>query len=407
MTTVRNLSRFWSRIELLSGQAAVREEWRQLLGEEFDLVRPFLRVRLGRSDSFPNSNGGLPYEVRDLRGEFVGVCPETGRTILLNPNQLVVHELDCQRLSEGVAAAFGIDRTGAEEHRGGVLDLGQFTSAADARHNCFLTIPVESTDVQLQAAELIAERNVPFILFTPTRRYVRRAVTTLLKFQGCALVVLAETLSLCDPGRFVASRPLERMLAQTTGVVSVATTGGASPNTFKLDEGMWAVGFGGKTVRLRDSLGLKYLACLIASKRLPIDAAILKAAAIGRPPVKPDDGFAVFDKQGWEECRAKYFDLVAELEEASACNDIARQQRLQEHMGVLVGELQSARGLGGRDRKKKDQSDSIRTAVKNAIDRTVKILAKKHPELAHHIDISVTTGQTLKYDPVPDVEWDL
>jgi hypothetical protein len=95
------------------------------------------------------------------------------------------------------------------------------------------------------------------------------------------------------------------------------------------------------------------------------------------------------------------------LEEAVTNNDGARQQRLHEQIAILAGELQSARGFGGRDRKTGDKAASVRTSVKNAIDRTLAILKDRHPALHQHLDTSVTTGATLRYDPVPDVEWEL
>src|SRR2546430_55506 len=92
---VSSLKRFWTATKLLPSRAAVAAEWQALLGGEYPLVKPLLRPRRERAASFPRLEGGLPYEVIDHGGDdLVGVCPETGDTIVLTKSQLVVYELD-------------------------------------------------------------------------------------------------------------------------------------------------------------------------------------------------------------------------------------------------------------------------------------------------------------------------
>jgi hypothetical protein len=399
--------RFWPALEAVPGLAAVRAEWEHHTGA-FEQVKPFLRVQVGRARWFPNFDGGLPFEVHDHgQGEIVGVCAETGRTIPLTPAQLIVYELDRRRLGSTVAAVLGIEAGGTDP--GTTTHLGHFTSAAQTRYGCFLTIPTESADVQVVATRLIAEGSAPFVLFAPTRRWLRRGVETLLKFHGCAFVALSEAVSVPEPGRLVANRSLDVTLARVTGVVRAGTTTGSEVgrNVFRRDGKTWTIVFEGKQVSLVDSLGVRCLAHLLASKRRDVDVAVLKAVATGNEPVKPLSGIEALDPEARKQYRSAYEDLVIQLEEAEKLGDAARQEHIREQMALLVGELESAHGLGGRARKTKDPSASTRTSVKNAIDRALALLKDKHPALYRHLDTSVTTGATLRYDPVPDVEWDL
>jgi hypothetical protein len=409
--TVNNLSRFWQAIESLPSLAAVTADWELMVGDEFALVRPFLRPRPERAESFPRPNG-LPYEVVEHGGsEFVGVCHETGNTLALTSNQLVIYELDRERLAGCVADMFGINRTGAGSDRSSrLVHLGWFTSAASTRYACLLAFPIESNDVHAIAAQLIAEGQAPFILFAPTRQWARRHVQTHLKFHGCVFVSLVEVVSCTIPGRLEAKEFLDTAVARATGVVSVVA-GVPTPeprrNVFQLNGDVWTLTFSDKTLQLRDRLGLRYIAHLIGSKGREVEAAVLKAGAKGAPAVKPSAGTEILDRQGFEACRADYEDLVEQLEEAKGFNDVARQEQLQGRLNALAEQLKAAQGFGGRRRKVGDESASVRTSVKNAISGAIEQIQKKHADLARHLDTFISTGHTLCYSPHPDVDWDL
>jgi hypothetical protein len=77
-------------------------------------------------------------------------------------------------------------------------------------------------------------------------------------------------------------------------------------------------------------------------------------------------------------------------------------------MGVLLDQLNSAKGLGGRRRKVKSGSERARVSVTTAISRAIeKSIRPDHPALAGHFDRFLQTGTSLRYAPDPDVVWDL
>jgi hypothetical protein len=397
---------FWAALEALPALAAVAAEWEALVPGGFRRVRPLLRVRPRLAGSFPNPNGGHPYEVREYAaGEWVGVCPETGDTLPLSAAQLVVHELDRRHLGDAIARAFAIAPSGADPD-GRLLDLGHSRSRAAARYGCFLALPTESADVQVTASRLIAEGTAPFVLFAPTRQWLRRAVETLLKFHGCAFLALNESATLTGARRLEARHPLDTLLPRTTGVVSVVPEAAAADqNVFRRDGDTWTLVFAGKRATLVDSLGLRCLVHVVASRPRDIGVVALKALATGNRPVKPLDGFEAVDAAAREGYRRAYEDLVVQLEDATAFGDATRQGQIREQMALLAREVQAAQGFSGRTRKEKDRSASVRTSVKNAIDRTLGILNKQHPELARHLGIFVSTGDAVRYAPTPDVDW--
>lgn len=179
-------------------------------------------------------------------------------------------------------------------------------------------------------------------------------------------------------------------------------------NTFRFEGDLWTLTFVTKTVRLKDSLGLKYIAQLLASKHRYIDAAALRSAATGNVRVQPSAGFEILDRQAFQEYQAEYDSLTEQLAEAKEFNDLAKQECLQGQLHLLAEQLKAARGFGSRRRKVKDEMANVRTAVKNAISRAIeKQIGKAHPQLARHLDLSIRTGQSPCYSPDPDVDWEL
>lgn len=407
-----NLSRFLSAVETLRGLAAVSAEWQSMLGDEWTLARPYLRARPELAASFPAADGGPPYEVVDHgSGEFVGVCREAGRVIRLTADQLVVYELDRRRFAATLARALNISTGGElEDWSGTTVRLGLFKAAAGSDFACFLAFPHASADVHAIAAQLAAQKQAPFVLLAPTRRWVRREAETVLKFHGCAFAPLDESIAASGPGALCGLASLDEVIPRATGVVSVsreADGANAARNTFRRDGDIWTLTFADTTVRLKDLLGLRCLYRLIEAKGRSVEALELKSVATGRQLAVPAAGLETIDPQAFQRYKADYDDLVERLAEAKENNDLGVQERLQEKIDALAHQLASAKGLGGRTRRVKDGSARLRTSVTNAVVRAIRLLDTEHAELGRHFAKSVSTGTTLCYSPDPDVDWDL
>lgn len=219
----------------------------------------------------------------------------------------------------------------------------------------------------------------------------------LLNARGITLVALAP---LADEGKLAVD--WKSAVLET----SERTVSAAEQNLFRLDGEFWTVTFAGKTIRLKDRLGLQYIAHLISKKNCDIHAAMLVAVSSGTPMIKPLAGTEVADQLTIDECRARYDDLHFQLEEAERNNDAARQEKIQHEIDDLTRQLTSATGLGRRKRKMGDDAEKARKSVTNAIARTItQIKKKKHPELARHLQNSIRTGQYLSYSPETLVDW--
>ena len=198
-----SLKRFWPTVESLPSLAAVETEWLAHLRGDYHLIKPFLRPRKDRACSFPRPDGGLPYQVIEHgRDDLVGVCQETGETITLSRSQLVVYELDQQRLAHQVASALGLgapNRLITQDGR--LFSLGSFRPTGHSLA-AFLIFPSDSAEVMSTAASLISQRLSPLLLLTPTRRFVTAELDMRLRSIGSASLPLVDALVVADDGHW-------------------------------------------------------------------------------------------------------------------------------------------------------------------------------------------------------------
>jgi hypothetical protein len=173
----------------------------------------------------------------------------------------------------------------------------------------------------------------------------------------------------------------------------------------------WTIAYAGKTRRLRDVKGLRYIAFLLAAPGTDVHVLELVAAAEGssadgRNPVgdglhsaRPADLGPVLDHRAKDEYRRRLEDLRSDLDEARSFADEERAARLEEEIDSLVEELVRATGLGGRDRPLSSSTERARVNVTKAIRTAIKLTEKQSPQLAEHLTASIRTGRFCSYAP--------
>jgi eukaryotic-like serine/threonine-protein kinase len=173
----------------------------------------------------------------------------------------------------------------------------------------------------------------------------------------------------------------------------------------------WTIAYAGKTMRLRDVKGLRYIAFLLAAPGADVHVLELVAAAEGSSPdghkpvgedlhsARPADLGPVLDKRAREEYRRRLEDLRGDIEEARGFADGERAARLEMELDALMEELARATGLGGRDRPLSSSSERARVNVTKAIRTAIKLTEKESPQLAEHLTASIRTGRFCSYAP--------
>ncbi len=181
----------------------------------------------------------------------------------------------------------------------------------------------------------------------------------------------------------------------------------------------WALAHDGRTVHLKHTVGLGYLARLLAAPDREFPARELAAAdrgtARGRPaapdgPGSPETGDAgpVLDARAKDAYRRRLRELAEELDEAERFHDTGRAEQARIELDAVTEQLAGAVGLGGRDRRAASDGERARLSVTKALKAAVKRVFAHDPVLGQHLERSVRTGAYCSYapDPATRIVWE-
>jgi hypothetical protein len=193
------------------------------------------------------------------------------------------------------------------------------------------------------------------------------------------------------------------MARQAALIGPPATVERKEPITCQRDGKRWQVRFGGETWYIEDSLGMAYIAVLLANPGYEVSALEL-AAGPGMPNAAVVVGTAAsaqpfLDEAAIRAYRARLSALQSEIDEYEAMNDPFRRERAQSEYDWLVSELVAALGLGGRARQFANNEERARVSVGKAIRRAITKVAGVAPEVGAELRATVQTGMRCSYQP--------
>jgi tetratricopeptide (TPR) repeat protein len=171
----------------------------------------------------------------------------------------------------------------------------------------------------------------------------------------------------------------------------------------------WTASCGGTTVRLRDSKGLRYLAELVAhpgGERHALDL-VDRVEGVGEVDRRSlGDAGPLADAAARTAYRHRIEELRADIADAQADGRDEAALALQEELDVLVLQLASAFGLGGRGRVAGSAAEKARLNVTRALRAALAKLAEALPGPGAALDRQVRTGLYCAYEPAPgEVTW--
>lgn len=204
---------------MLPGLVAVPARWRSLLGADFDAFRPaFLRTRPERARSIPCPEGcGCAHDIVDHgSGKLVAVCtcdPWNCDDIPLKPEDVVLLELNRAKLGKAISSAFGLQLRASDFGLPMTTQVGAYGSSAVL---VVLTIQHDLDDFRRVVAELCARLREPFILLSPTNRFIDAKCKELLAASRSGFFDLESHVSLTAQGNLQARYPASELFARFT-----------------------------------------------------------------------------------------------------------------------------------------------------------------------------------------------
>ncbi|HEX8066829.1 MAG TPA: AAA family ATPase [Thermoleophilaceae bacterium] len=197
--------------------------------------------------------------------------------------------------------------------------------------------------------------------------------------------------------------------AELRGGLSLAPAPAAS---LRREGDVWLFEYEGRSVRVRDSKGVRYLARLLASPGVEVHALELvggeaegrrrlAAAAAADAGLRVGEGDAgpLLDARAKAAYRERLEELREELEEAESWSDPERAARAREEIDHLTRELAGAVGLGGRDRRAGSSAERARVNATRSIRTALRRIADYSPDLGRELDATVRTGTFCAYEP--------
>jgi pimeloyl-ACP methyl ester carboxylesterase len=177
-------------------------------------------------------------------------------------------------------------------------------------------------------------------------------------------------------------------------------------NQFVRQGEVWSIEFGGRRCHLKHARGLADLSLLLSRPGQEIFAVQLMEGPGAIVSASRPSG-PILDERARVEIQNRVRRLDQAIAEAEASGDGAAAERSRDERSALLREVRAATGLGGRRRALVDPAERARKAVSGRIRESIEKIRAALPELAQHLDESVTTGSFCVYSPLRATHWQL
>jgi tetratricopeptide (TPR) repeat protein len=174
------------------------------------------------------------------------------------------------------------------------------------------------------------------------------------------------------------------------------------------ENGTWRLSLGGRAVVVRDVVGMRYIAELVAHPDTDIRACDLSAAVVGGGPVDAGPvGPVSLDDRARDEYRRRLVQLEHELDAADRSGDLDRGRRAAHERDFLVATLRRETGLGGHPRRMVEDAERCRMRVSKAVHRALDRIGQADPALGRALESRIRTGYVCRYlsDPGQPIAW--
>lgn len=179
---------------------------------------------------------------------------------------------------------------------------------------------------------------------------------------------------------------------------SAGQTSAPPANVLRNEGDYWSITFEGRTQRIRDLVGLRYIAMMLADPGR--EFFVLDLVASGDRGPSGDAG-ALLDASAKEAYKRRLTEIEEDLADADSEGDTERSARVNEERDFLIRELARAVGLSGRDRRAGDASERARASVTRAIRHAMARASVNDPDLGEHFERTIRTGTYCTYLPDP------
>jgi len=247
---MRKSSQLWRALEAAPAVLRLRADWEELLGEDLEALEPYLRLRSDVASVYPcpgMGGEGCPRGVVEHGPEdIVAVCRRDPRgcdDVQLSRSDIVVHQLDLQKLSAHISVLFGFSSEGSVRDRVGqpfrAFYLGFFRPTAISSIPAYFLVCHEPQGYSNGLERLAVRHSGPWIIVLPTMDLVDSASAQVLRERQVISVVLDDCLGIDGSGGLTLLEPPETLLAglRESELQRLAKARKRAPLRFPVDPG--------------------------------------------------------------------------------------------------------------------------------------------------------------------------
>jgi tetratricopeptide (TPR) repeat protein len=155
----------------------------------------------------------------------------------------------------------------------------------------------------------------------------------------------------------------------------------------------WELVANGERALVTHTVGMDYLATLLAAPGAEISAGQLAGAELSSPAQD------VLDAPAIRSLSRRMSQLEDEIDRATLRGQGDRAEQLQRELDEIVGHARVVSRPGERSRRFDDAAERARTSVQKAIRRAISNVARSAPHLGAELLASVHTGHRCAYEP--------
>lgn len=205
------LIRFWRFLECLHDQTAVYEEWKLALESEFDWIAHWLRPTGGLGTEFPISDPLVergyrpPCRIIETEAGELRAIPRDGTSFEVTAHQLSVYEFYNQRFLQQLLEQFPFQELPrSQEQRRNihglpfVSQIGSLAPTVGYEFAVYHMVPRSTADFGRGVDAIAANESGPFVVCSPTRRFLGSLASETLKRNAGILVPLAECVTVVE-----------------------------------------------------------------------------------------------------------------------------------------------------------------------------------------------------------------
>jgi len=182
--------------------------------------------------------------------------------------------------------------------------------------------------------------------------------------------------------------------------LTVGNADAAADGVMIRDGDVWTLSYASKTLRCKDSKGIRDLAMLLANPGVEI-----RATTLAETPDIETSADDVLDQHARDEIARRLRALDSDIDRADERGDQAASIRAVAERDALLNELRVSTGLAGRSRRLGDPAERARKAVSARMHDAFVRVEQQHPELGRHLRASVLIGRSCRYQPATAVHW--